>query len=127
MAGISMLPTLADSGEIVIESRWFYPNKLRRGDLITLESPIEPCRIICKRILGLPGDVVCVDPIGKEPITTEYVEIPQGHVWIIGDNAAFSRDSRLYGPVSMSLIRGKLAARVRTRTMSSLLSLILLC
>jgi mitochondrial inner membrane protease subunit 1 len=121
-----MLPTLADSGEIVIESRWFYPNKLRRGDLITLESPIEPCRIICKRILGLPGDVVCVDPIGKESINTEYVEIPKGHVWIIGDNAAFSRDSRLYGPVSMSLIRGKLAARVRTRTMS-LLSLILPC
>jgi inner membrane protease subunit 1 len=115
MSGISMLPTLASSGELVIENILTYrlfPNDLKRGDLITLKSPLDPSRIICKRILGLPGDIVCVDPTGISAPSTEHVIVPKGHVWIIGDNAAYSRDSRTYGPVSMSLIRGKLYARV---------------
>jgi inner membrane protease subunit 1 len=118
MAGVSMLPTLANEGEIVIEDRLtfrLYPDRLSRGDLITLKSPLEPGRIICKRVLGLPGDIVCVDPTGEKAPSTEHVIIPQGHVWITGDNASWSRDSRHYGPVSMSLIQGRLVARVRTR------------
>jgi inner membrane protease subunit 1 len=115
-----MLPTLATEGEIVIEDRLtfrLFPDRLSRGDLITLKSPLEPGRIICKRVIGLPGDVVCVDPTGKKAPSTEHVIIPKGHVWISGDNAAWSRDSRNYGPVSMSLIQGRLLARVRTRVL----------
>lgn len=116
-----MLPTLADHGEYVIEDRLslrLFPGRLRRGDLVVLQSPIEPGRSICKRIIGMPGDVICVDPTGEYAPSSEYVIIPKGHVWISGDNAAYSRDSRLYGPVSMSLIQGRLWARV-----SGLLSL----
>ncbi|KAJ3493717.1 hypothetical protein NLJ89_g10953 [Agrocybe chaxingu] len=115
MSGPSMLPTLADSGEIVIEeflTYRFFPEKLQRGDLITVESPIERGRVICKRLIGLPGDIVCVDPTGQMAPSTEHVVIPKGHIWISGDNAAASRDSRMYGPVPMGLIRGRLYARV---------------
>ena len=110
-----MLPTLADFGEFVVENRLIYrlyPNNLSRGDLITLKSPLEPSRIICKRVIGLPGDTICVDPTGEYADPSQHVVIPRGHVWIIGDNAAYSRDSRLYGPVPIALIRGKLQARV---------------
>jgi len=116
MSGVSMLPTLANEGELVIEDRLtlrLFPDRLSRGDLITLKSPVEPGRIVCKRVIGLPGDIVCVDPTGKMAPSTEHVRIPKGHVWISGDNAAWSRDSREYGPVSISLIQGRLAARVR--------------
>ncbi|KAJ7102208.1 peptidase S24/S26A/S26B/S26C, partial [Mycena belliarum] len=115
MAGPSMLPTLANSGELIIENRWttrFNPGSLRRGDLITLYSPLDRTRIICKRVIGFPGDIICVDPTGQYAPSTEHVVVPRGHIWIIGDNAAYSRDSRLYGPVSMGLIRGKLYAKV---------------
>lgn len=115
MEGPSMLPTFAHDGEIVIENRlthWLFPNRLCRGDLVILPSPIEPERIICKRILGMPGDVVCVDPTGELAPSTEHVSVPKGHVWLSGDNAAYSRDSRTYGPVPMSLIQGRLYARV---------------
>lgn len=111
-----MMPTLADSGEIVVEDRLsirWNPTGIARGDLITLYSPLDPSRIICKRVIGLPGDVVCVDPTGQKAPSTEHVVIPKGHLWISGDNAAMSRDSRDYGPVSMSLVRAKLRARVR--------------
>ncbi|CAA7266619.1 unnamed protein product [Cyclocybe aegerita] len=115
MSGPSMLPTLADSGEMVIEeflTYRFFPEKLQRGDLITVESPIERGRVICKRLIGLPGDIVCVDPTGQMAPSTEHVIIPKGHIWISGDNAAASRDSRMYGPVPMGLIRGRLYARI---------------
>lgn len=115
MTGPSMLPTLAHEGEIVIEDRLtyrFFPQRISRGDLITLRSPLEPGRIVCKRIIGLPGDIVCVDPTGEKAPSTEHVIVPKGHVWISGDNAVVSRDSRDYGPVSMSLIYGRLIAKV---------------
>ncbi|RDB28390.1 Mitochondrial inner membrane protease subunit 1 [Hypsizygus marmoreus] len=115
MSGPSMLPTFAHEGEVVIENRLSYrlfPERLSRGDLVVLQSPIEPGHIICKRIIGMPGDIVCVDPTGVWAPSTEHVKIPKGHVWISGDNAAYSRDSREYGPVSMSLIQGTLFARI---------------
>ncbi|KAK7064464.1 mitochondrial inner membrane protease subunit 1 [Favolaschia claudopus] len=115
MAGPSMLPTLANEGEIVLENRWsyrIYPESLKRGDLVTLRSPLNRNRIICKRVIGFPGDIICVDPTGEKAPSTEHVQVPKGHMWIMGDNAAYSRDSRDYGPVSMGLIQGKLYARI---------------
>lgn len=115
MQGPSMLPTFSNYGEFVIEDRLslrLFPDSLHRGDLVVLQSPIHPERRICKRIIGLPGDVLCVDPSGECAPSTEHVIVPKGHVWIIGDNATHSRDSRIYGPVSMSLIQGKIWARI---------------
>ncbi|PPQ72717.1 hypothetical protein CVT26_003012 [Gymnopilus dilepis] len=115
MSGPSMLPTLANSGEVIIEDCLTYrlfPHKLARGDLIILESPIAPGRMICKRIIGLPGDTICVDPTGQYAPSTEHVVVPKGHIWISGDNAAASRDSRMYGPVPIALVKGRLFARI---------------
>ncbi|KAJ6519544.1 signal peptidase I family protein [Mycena sanguinolenta] len=115
MAGPSMLPTLANEGELVVENRWshrMHPESLRRGDLITFRSPLDRNRIVCKRVIGFPGDIICVDPTGQKAPSTEHVEVPKGHIWVMGDNASMSRDSRDYGPISMGLIEGRLSARV---------------
>lgn len=115
MSGPSMLPTLAASGEVVVEDRLslrLNPASLARGDLIVVRSPIDPTAIVCKRVIGLPGDVVCVDPTGLKAPSTEHVLVTKGHVWICGDNMTHSRDSRDYGPVPIALIRSKLFARV---------------
>lgn len=34
-------------------------------------------------------------------------QVPKGHCWVLGDNLLSSRDSRLYGPLPMALIDGK--------------------
>ncbi len=116
MNGPSMLPTMAVDGEAVIENRlsfWLNPGCLERGDLVTFESPLAPGRLVCKRLLGFPGDIICVDPTGLKVPSSEHVVVPKGHLWLMGDNADFSRDSRDYGPVPLSLVRGTLWARVR--------------
>jgi len=85
--------------------------RLRRGDLVVATSPRDPTMTICKRILGMPGDVVCVDPMEKrEDRKLGHVYVPEGHVWLVGDNASMSRDSRTYGPVPVGLVRAKLRA-----------------
>ncbi|TEB39181.1 signal peptidase I family protein [Coprinellus micaceus] len=115
MAGPSMLPTLANEGEIVVVdrlSRNLNPYNIRRGELLILLSPLDSTRTICKRVVGLPGDIVCVDPTGQAAPSTEHVKIPRGHIWIAGDNADASRDSRTYGPVPIGLVQGKLRARL---------------
>ena len=114
MYGPSMLPTFAATGDVVLEDRFsvLLGRPFARGDLITFVSPANPSHIVCKRILGLPGDVVCVDPTGTVAPSDEHVVIPRGHVWVQGDNADNSRDSRYYGPLSMGLVRGFVYARV---------------
>jgi len=113
--GPSMEPTLGVRGYYVIENRLSYqlwPESITRGDIVTLRSPLDPFRSVSKRVIGLAGDVICVDPTGTKAPSTEHVIVPKGHVWLMGDNAAMSRDSRLYGPVSTALIQGKLVARI---------------
>ncbi len=38
--------------------------------------------------------------------------MPEGHVYVGGDNLPWSRDSRNYGPLPMGLINGKVIARI---------------
>lgn len=116
-----MLPTFATSGEIILEDRFsirYLNAPLVRGDLLVVESPIQRGQMVCKRLLGLPGDVVCVDPTGERAPSTEHVKVPEGHVWISGDNAAWSRDSRDYGPVPIALVKGRIVARVSVQCCS---------
>ncbi|PWN54100.1 LexA/Signal peptidase [Violaceomyces palustris] len=44
---------------------------LRVGDLVVAISPIDPSRTVCKRVIGLPGDTICVDPRFR-PIDERY-------------------------------------------------------
>ena len=42
------------------------------------------------------------------------VQVPQGHVWLQGDNPLNSTDSRHYGPVPYALLRGRVFLKVQT-------------
>jgi mitochondrial inner membrane protease subunit 1 len=50
------------SGQTLGEpSNW----SIRRGDIIVATSPTDPSRTVCKRIIGIEGDVIEVDPLRK--------------------------------------------------------------
>lgn len=96
-------------GDIVLEDCLSIRlNQISRGDIITATSPLDPGRKVSKRVLGLQGDIVCVDPLNP----TQHIVVPKNHLWVMGDNHAVSNDSRVYGPLPMGLVKGKLICRV---------------
>jgi len=80
------------------------------GDVIVLEA-LDREGTVCKRVIGLPGDIVLLMSM-YEGNRSHMVVVPDGHVWIEGDNSLLSRDSRMYGPVPAALIRGKVLMRI---------------
>jgi inner membrane protease subunit 1 len=97
LEGPSMLPTFNVSGDIVLVNRFF---DLKIGNVLVYKSPVDPNRLVIKRVLGLPGDIILHD--------NKQILIPKGHIWFQGDNYGFSNDSRAYGPVSIGMIQGKI-------------------
>ncbi|KAK3264001.1 hypothetical protein CYMTET_27231 [Cymbomonas tetramitiformis] len=111
--GPSMLPTLNRSGDLCICDQ-FSAQILRHikvGDIVTCYSPRNRNNIVCKRVKGLAGDVVEVKARNNWE-SDRKVTVPQGHVWLEGDNRELSIDSREYGPVPTSLITSKIALRI---------------
>jgi mitochondrial inner membrane protease subunit 1 len=121
-----MYPTLPSQlTYIIISRRHKHGRNVRIGDLVVFRSPIFPAGQSCKRVIGMPGDYVVTDPdlshtvggaeiAGQEELREglgreepRMVQVPEGHVWVAGDNLSYSRDSRFHGPVPMGLIQGK--------------------
>lgn len=116
--GESMLPTLNSKNDFVHTLKRFkYGTDVQIGDVIVLVKPTDPDQIVCKRITGMPGDTVIIDPSNDSVDETKrqnsfdkYITIPEGHVWVTGDNLPYSLDSRTYSALPMALIRGKVVA-----------------
>ena len=117
--GESMLPTLAAQNDYVHAVKKFKDGKgCKVGDCIVALKPTDPDHRVCKRITGMPGDLVLVDPsvdVEKEGIDEDepfksYIKVPKGHVWVTGDNLSHSLDSRTYNSIPMGLIKGKIVA-----------------
>ncbi|KAG0223543.1 hypothetical protein BGW42_005821 [Actinomortierella wolfii] len=108
--GPSMLPTLNVTGDLVVFERLTPKfSKFEAGDVVVAVSPFDPTKLICKRVIGVAGDKVCIDPIAEH---RQYITVPPGHFWLTGDNLKHSLDSREYGPVAAGLILGKVVARL---------------
>ncbi|EDO17814.1 hypothetical protein Kpol_1043p4 [Vanderwaltozyma polyspora DSM 70294] len=117
--GESMLPTLAAENDYVHAIKKYKDGKgCQIGDCIVAAKPTDPSHRVCKRITGMPGDYILIDPSLNairegtdldEPFES-YIQVPDGHVWVTGDNLSHSLDSRTYNSIPMGLIKGKIVA-----------------
>ncbi|KAF6008585.1 hypothetical protein HII13_003909 [Brettanomyces bruxellensis] len=135
-SGDSMLPTLHVSDDYaIVDKRHKYGRNVHMGDVIVARKPNSPESWVCKRITGMPGDIILIDPSrntlkglrdqvaenttkieGQEELErsklnanfNNYVIVPEGHCWVTGDNLTDSIDSRTYSVLPMGLICGKL-------------------
>ena len=81
------------------------------GDVVVVEHPQRE-GTICKRVLGLPGDEIILKKSSYSTKSKGLLKVPDGHLWLEGDNSANSLDSRTYGPVPAAMIVGRVPFRV---------------
>ena len=97
-----------------------------RGDIIVFQPPVNSDKPYIKRIVGLPGETVEIRDggvfIDGELLDEPYIEagitectgpycgpitIPDGQIWVMGDNRRNSSDSRVFGPVDINSVQGE--------------------
>jgi signal peptidase I len=117
-------------------------NSIQHGDVVVVHHPYRKGGTVCKRIIALPGDQVIIptgypaamaarddggmSSMSNHPALVHQTHssrrsmnrhatlctIPDGYIWLEGDNALNSSDSRHYGPVPASLVVGRVVARI---------------
>lgn len=137
----SMEPTLSASDRILVNKLSYRLHDVNRGDLVVFNHPASSASgndDLIKRVIGLPGDTVTAsegrvfvnEGLLIEPYlawaegTNDFMAIPwcddggagscrvpQGHVFVMGDNRPNSRDSRSFGPVPIESIVGRAFVR----------------
>ncbi len=109
-SGISMLPTFNSFGDIVIIASYYRHGRgIEVGDLVSYAHPVLQGVTGIKWVLGMPGDFVLRDTPGVGD--GKMIQVPPGHCWIVGDNLSYSRDSRMFGPLPLALVKGKVVLR----------------
>eukprot|EP00953_Heterococcus_sp_UTEX-ZZ885_P037563 19293-Heterococcus_DN1.PRE.6 len=109
--GPSMLPTINQSGDVVLldcmTPRW---GTLQKGDVVIAHSPTDPNGSICKRVRALAGDTITIPAMYTISIAClQFIDntVPEGHMWLEGDNSSNSTDSRVYGAVPQAMLKGR--------------------
>ncbi|MDP8936444.1 MAG: signal peptidase I [Actinomycetota bacterium] len=130
---LSMSPTLDIRDRVLVNKLSYDLHEVNRGDVVVFKSPRtndgSEIKDLIKRVVGLAGETietrdgrVVVDGVELEE---SYLEpgiapgppverqvIPEGHVFVMGDNRANSKDSRSFGPIPESLVVGRAFVKV---------------
>ncbi len=103
----------------------FHPPQ--RGDIVVLHPPVDNGKPYIKRVIGLPGERLSIHDgavyINGERLEEPYLHgvattwsgalgqqeivIPEGQVYVLGDNRSNSSDSRAFGPIAIDEIIGR--------------------
>ncbi len=113
VSGNSMEPSLRN-GEIIWTSKLALSiAAAERGDIVICTHPDTGKKLV-KRLIAVGGDHVVIsgDNLSVNGIEAGLVEntdnlnwfVPEGQVFVLGDNAPFSEDSRVFGCIKYTAI-----------------------
>jgi signal peptidase I len=127
-----MIPTLLHGDHILVDKYIYKNNVPQRGDIIIFPYPVDPSKDFAKRLVGLEGDIIEIRDkqlyinhelyaesyiINTDPSTIPAsqhprdffgpITIPQNSLFVMGDNRDNSHDSRFWGLVDKSTVKGK--------------------
>lgn len=128
--GSSMMPTLEHRERLIVNKFVNYLHTPQAGEIIVFHAEAEKDYI--KRVIATEGqtvamrnDVLYIDGKEKEePYLNQYkadarskgmvltddfgpIEVPKGHIFVMGDNRQNSTDSRFIGPVEVDEVVGR--------------------
>jgi len=121
---ISMKPTL-QPGEYVLVNKFAYKlGNIRHGDVIVFHYPQDPTEDYIKRVIGLPGDQIHIRNgkifVNQQEIIESYSAttptydgdwiVPEGSLFVLGDNRNQSSDSHSWGFVPIKNVVGRALA-----------------
>lgn len=131
ISGVSMENTLFHDDRVIVTSLFYTP---AYGDIVVINQPNEFNRPIIKRIIALGGQEVDIDfesgevsvdgtvldePYIANPTTVDEgiafpLTVPEGKVFVMGDNRQHSTDSRSasIGMIDTRYILGKAIVRI---------------
>ncbi len=131
----AMRPTLLVGDHILVDKNVRNIDALTRKDIIVFEFPVDPSKDFVKRLMGLPGDTIEI--IDKELFVNGIlfkeiyiihadehiypsdaqsrdnlgpIKVPDDHLFVMGDNRDQSFDSRFWGFVEVSKVKGKVTS-----------------
>jgi signal peptidase I len=127
----SMCPTICVDERFLASMNAYRSVTPKRGDVVLHSTSKSPAPFI-KRVIGVAGDTVspgahhqvlvngsplpktliCGKPVlsdisDSENPAFESVKIPEGFLFVVGDNLTHSYDSRFFGLVAVNQVKGK--------------------
>ena len=126
----SMRMTLIEGDRILVNKFLYRFHEPRRGDIIVFRYPEDPKRSFIKRLIAMGGETVEIRNgkvlINGEPVdghgvlqTNTYynqgaygqeghaIKVPEGSLFVLGDNSSSSHDSRFWGFVNRRAVVGR--------------------
>ncbi len=127
VSGDSMKDTFQNGDRLILSNFMYEPHY---GDVVVLTR--ENDTPLIKRVIGLAGDRIRIDAVKgvvyrngeelEEPYVrggytptngmTKEVTVPEGTLFVMGDNRSESLDSRILGPQSLDHLVGRVLYRI---------------
>jgi signal peptidase I len=119
--GFSMQPTLEDNELVLVNKMAYWLGQPNHGDIVVFRYPVNPSEDLIKRVIGLPGDIVKIQDgkvyINGLAVSEPYIAaapeyygewvVPEGQLFVLGDNRNDSLDSHEWGVLPLENVIGK--------------------
>ncbi len=107
VSGPSMETTYNNGDRLLACRAYWLIGAIAKKDIVVVRTGDES--YIIKRVNGLPGDKIDLKVWPKSwPITKGDYIVPEGKLYVLGDNLPVSEDSRVFGPVDQKDVLGKI-------------------
>ena len=122
--GPSMRPTLQSQERLVVNKFIYQFREPQKGEILVFQYPRDPKRDFIKRVIATAGDTVEIKDgrvfVNDQLLHEDYIlektkseypksTVPNGTIFVMGDNRNNSEDSRFadVGFVPLNLVKGK--------------------
>ncbi|MDR2672660.1 MAG: signal peptidase I [Coriobacteriales bacterium] len=128
----SMETTIMTGDKLLADKYTINFDAVKKGDIIVFADKVQPGRILVKRVIAVGGQTVDLINgrvyVDDNPLLEPYINdsqtlplaqhfdnmpidypftVPEGHLWVMGDNREHSADSRYFGSIPADTVYGR--------------------